>query len=145
MKSLFFKQTLAALISGAVALALVLAVPAAAHRGVEVGKYKLVFGGRIEPVINGERNWIEAFVTDTEANAPVEVADLAAVITHESHETKLVLQPVRGQPGTFAAAVLFTVPGKYAVRVVGSIEGVGVEAQFETTVQDRLAISFPAL
>lgn len=45
--------------------------PAAAHETAAVDGYDILFGGADEPVITGERMWLEVRITDSETEDPV--------------------------------------------------------------------------
>lgn len=136
------------LVVGTVALLLVGAVgPVAAHETQEVEGYEVTFGGADEPLITGERMWLEFEIVDAESGEPAEnlSENLTASVQTSGHEkTPLELSAKHGERGVYEAPVVFTQPGDYVVHLEGTIDGADVHTHFEKEVQDRADLEYPA-
>lgn len=130
-----------------VAAVMVAAVgPATAHETQTVEGYELTFGGADEPVITGERMWLEIEIVDEETGEPVEgQADSLEVSIQQAGGEKVEwnVSEKHGEPGVYEAAVIFTEPGDYVVHVEGTIEDTEVHTHFEKEVHDHNDLEYP--
>lgn len=123
------------------------ATPVAGHDTQTVDGYEITVGGAAEPLITGERMWVELEVVDNETGAPVEgqAETLEMYVqTAGRDRAELEVSEKHGENGTYEAPVIVTEPGDYVVHVEGQIEGTDVHAHFETTVQDRTELEYPS-
>lgn len=124
-----------------------IATPVAAHETRTVEGYTITFGGADEPLITGERMWMEFEIVDDRTGTPVsnQAENLTvSVRTSGSEKTALELGAKHGAPGVYEAPVLFTEPGDYVVHLEGSLEGTEVHTHFETRVRDHADLEYPA-
>lgn len=132
---------------GMIALLLVGAVgPTLAHETKDLNGNEVTFGGAEEPLITGERMWLEFEIVDAETDEPVEnlSENLTASVQLPGHEkTALELDAKHGEPGVYEAPVIFTEPGDYMVHLEGTIDGTEVHTHFEKEVQDRTDLEYP--
>lgn len=122
------------------------ASPAVAHETQEVEGYDVTFGGADEPVITGERMWMEFEIVDNETGEPVENQSetvTVSVQTAGSDKTALNVSEKHGEPGVYEAPVIFTEPGEYVVHLEGSLEDTEVHTHFEKEVHDHTEIEYP--
>lgn len=142
------KQTLwLAILFGLIALILNYR-PASAHESITVGDYEIVVGWATEPPFVGQMNAIVIHVSETSTGTgqPVEdVSSLTLAISYGGQEKTLTLEAVdEHSPGQFAASVLPTVPGEYAVHFGGSLGDTVVEAETHVQeVQPAETLAFP--
>lgn len=118
----------------------------AAHETQEVEGYDVTFGGADEPVITGERMWLEFEIVDNETGEPVEAQaeTLKISVQKQGYERKeLEVSEKHGEPGVYEAAVIFTEPGEYFVHLEGSIDGTDVHTHFEKNVHDHTELEYP--
>ncbi|WP_226479115.1 FixH family protein [Natrinema amylolyticum] len=136
------------LVVGLVALLLVGAVgPAAAHESQTVAGNDVTFGGADEPLITGERMWLEFEIVDAESGEPVEnlSENLTVSVQTGDHEKRaLEVSEKHGEPVVYEAPVVFTDAGDYVVHLEGTIDGEDVHTHFEKTVHDRSDLEYPA-
>ncbi|UHQ98166.1 FixH family protein (plasmid) [Natrinema zhouii] len=121
--------------------------PAAAHETQNVKGYEITFGGAEEPLITGERMWLEFEIVDNETGEPVTNQSenlTASVQTQGSDKTALELSEKHGEPGVYEAPVIFTEAGNYTVHLEGEINGTPVHTHFQKEVQDRDTLKYPA-
>nr|WP_242509233.1 FixH family protein [Natrinema altunense] len=141
------RQTRYLLVIGVTALVLISAVgPAVAHDTQAVAGNEVTFGGADEPLVTGERMWLEFEIVDAESGGPVENVseNLTVSIQMEGHEkTALESSDKYGEPGVYEAPVVFTEAGDYVVHLEGTIDGKAVHTHFEKTVDDRAALEYP--
>ncbi|MGQ0602029.1 MAG: hypothetical protein ACT4QE_10085 [Anaerolineales bacterium] len=115
------------------------ALPALAHSEVPLGEYTLEYGWVTEPPISGQPNAIvfnlakgehshEASEHEGEA---VDVSGLTVELVYGGEVTPLTLAPVNDEPGHFTAAFTPNRPGKYTLRVDGTLDGLAVNAEVE--------------
>lgn len=124
-----------------------IATPVMAHETQNVEGYDITFGGADEPLITGERMWVEFEIVNNETGEPVtdQAENLTvSVQTAESEKTALELSEKHGEPGVYEAPVLFTEPGDYVVHLEGSVGGTEVHTHFEKEVQDHTALEYPS-
>jgi hypothetical protein len=141
------KRTKRLLVAGAIAVVLVGTVgPAAAHATQNVDGNEITFGGAEEPLITGERMWLEFEIVDAESGEPVENLSenlTVSVQTGEHEKTPLEVSEKHGEPGVYEAPVVFTESGEYVVHLEGTIDGSEVHTHFEKVVHDRSALEYP--
>lgn len=140
------RNPLLALVVVAMVLGTLGTAPAAAHESTTVEGYELTFGGADEPVITGERMWLEIEIVDNETGEPVEgQADSLNVSLQQSGGEKVAwdVSEKHGDAGVYEAAVIFTEPGDYIVHVEGTIEETEVHTHFEKEVHDSADLEFP--
>lgn len=120
---------------------------AGAHETTTVGGYELTFGGSDEPVITGERMWMQVEVLDAETGEPVEGLDdsvqMAVQRPFGNDTFELEVSGVFGRPGWYEGAVVFTEPGTYTVFVTAEIDGETVETSFQTQVHSAPNLEYP--
>ena len=122
------------------------AAPVAAHETQTFDGYDVTFGGADEPLITGERMWLELEVVDNETGDPVEgqADNLELYVQTSGHERSEVnLSEKDGEDGVYEAPVVFTEPGDYVVHAEGQIEETEVHTHFETEVTDRADLEYP--
>lgn len=121
--------------------------PAAAHETVTIDGYELTFGGSDEPVMTGERMWLQVEVVDASTGEPVEgqgeSLEMAVQRPFGNDTFELAVGGVHGQPGLYEGAVVFTEPGTYTVYVNGSIDGTEIDTSFQKQVHDATALEYP--
>lgn len=128
-------------LSGAVGLA-------AAHETETVNGYEMTFGGSDEPVITGERMWLQVGIVDAETDAPAEgQAESISIAVqrpfgNDTHE--LDVSEVHGSPGVYQGAVVFTEPGTYTVYINGTVNGTSIDTTFSKQVHDASELEYPA-
>lgn len=138
----------------------VVAGPAAAHTGHEVGEYVLEIGWLREPAFVGQPNAVQVTISDHHDGTPI--LDLASdalavvVTTAGTNSQSLALEPAfdaeekTGSLGEYDAALVPTAPGDYSFHITGSIHGTAVDltvASGEDTFDPVVASSdleFPA-
>jgi hypothetical protein len=141
-------------ILAALALAVLVAAPAAAHEGRKAGGYNLVVGFGDEPAYAGEKNSVQVTVTDG-AGQPVRNANgLEVMVLAGGKQTELKLEPhfgpTWGTPGDYRAFFIPTAAGQYTFLVSGTIAGKKIKplriASGPNTfsdVEDPAKVSFP--
>lgn len=121
---------------------------ASAHDSQTVNGYELTFGGADEPVITGERMWLEVQIVEAETAEPVvDIEDDLTMAVQEpfGDQTKeLDVSSRFGEPGWYEAAVIFTRPGTYTVYLHGSVDGTAIDASFQTQVHNASTLEYPA-
>lgn len=136
------------LVVGTIAVLLVGAVgPALAHETQDLDGNEVTFGGADEPLITGERMWLEFEIVDAESGEPVENLSenlTVSVQTGDHEKTALELSEKHGEPGVYEAPVVFTESGEYVVHLEGTIDGSEVHTHFEKEVQDRNELEYPS-
>lgn len=130
----------ALMLTGAVGLA-------AAHETETVNGYEMTFGGSDEPVVTGERMWLQVELLDAETEAPVEgQADSITMAVQRpfGNDTfELDVSEVHGSPGVYQGAVVFTEPGTYTVYINGTVNGTSIDTTFEKQVHDASQLEYP--
>lgn len=118
-----------------------------AHDTETVAGYEVTFGGAEEPVVTDERTWLEVQFVDAETEEPVE--DLADSLTIAVRRPfgddvrELEVESRFGEPGWYEAQVVFTEPGTYTVFVNGTVDGAGVNLEFQKQVHDASDLEYP--
>lgn len=121
---------------------------ASAHDTETVDGYDVTFGGADEPVITGERMWMEVNIVNNETEEPVEGLEDSLTMAvqrpfgNDTHE--LDLSGRFGEPGWYEAPVLFTEPGTYTVYINGTIDGAEVDLTFQKQVHNASNLEYPA-
>lgn len=117
-----------------------------AHETREVEGYDVTFGGEDEPIVTGERMWLQLEIVDNETGEPVEgQADTLKISLQKLGNEKVPFEvsESHGEPGVYEVAVIFTEPGEYVIHMEGSIDGTEVHTHFETEVHDHTELEFP--
>lgn len=141
-----YKSLAALVVVALVVLATVAVAPAAAHESQEIDGYELTFGGADEPVITGERMWLQLRITDENGEPVADQADSLQWRVEKPGEADAVPLEVsekHGAPGVYEAAVVFTEPGEYTVHIEGKVEDTGVHTHFEKEVVDHTTLEYP--
>lgn len=112
-------------------------VPAAAHEGREVGEYAITFGWRSEPAYAGLLNGPEVLIRHHDSHdepLPADTAvDLQVEVSFGDQSIRLALEPLRNEPGHYAADLIPALPGDYSFRVFGTIADHEVDEIFTST------------
>lgn len=120
---------------------------ATAHETTTVNGYELTFGGSDEPVITGERMWLQVEILDADTGAPVEGIDDSVEIAVQrpfGNDTReLETFSVFGSPGWYEGAVVFTEPGTYTVFITAEVEGATIETSFQKQVHNASSLQYP--
>lgn len=120
---------------------------ATAHETTTVNGYELTFGGSDEPVITGERMWMQVEILDAETGEPVEeVADsvkLAVRRPFGNDTYDLEVSGVHGRPGWYEGAVIFTEPGTYTIFITAELDGETIETTFQKQVHNASNLQYP--
>lgn len=118
-----------------------------AHETKTVDGYEVTFGGGDEPVITGERMWLQIEIVDAESGEPVEgqgdSLQMAVQRPFGNDTFDLDVDGVYGRPGWYEGAVVFTEPGTYTIYVSGTIDGTDVETNFSKQVHDASNLEYP--
>lgn len=124
---------------------------ASAHETDSDAGYEFVFGGDDEPMVTGERMWLEFEVTDEETDEVVaDVEDDFTITVHqedgdETYESEVDAR--YGEEGWYEAPIVFTEPGQYVFVIEGEIDGEEVRVDFtgdHFQVEDHTELHFPA-
>lgn len=120
---------------------------ASAHDTVTVNGYELTFGGSDEPVITGERMWLEVRIIDAESEEPVtdleDDLEMAVQRPFGNDTFELDISSRFGEPGYYEAAVIFTEPGTYTVYLNGTIDGTPIDTTFQKQVHNASDLEYP--
>lgn len=120
--------------------------PVVAHETQELDGYDVTFGGADEPLITGERMWLEFEIVDNETGEPVDGQAETLTVSIDasgSEKTPLEVSEKHGEPGVYEAPVIFTEPGEYVVHLEGALEGTEVHTHFEKEVGDHTELEYP--
>ena len=142
---MYYRKLLLALVTIMVLLTSIVG-PATAHESQTVEGYEITFGGEDEPVITGERMWLQFDIVDNETGESTtgQAENLTvSVQTAGSDKTALEVSEKHGEPGVYEAPVIFTEPGDYVIHLEGSLEGTAVHTHFEKEVQDHTELEYP--
>lgn len=119
----------------------------AAHETKTVNGYDLTFGGSDEPVITGERMWLQVEIIDNETGEPVtdqeDALEMAVQRPFGNDTFNLTVDSVFNRPGWYEGAVVFTEPGTYTVYINGSINGTEINTTFSKKVHDAGELEYP--
>lgn len=118
-----------------------------AHDTKTVNGYELTFGGSDEPVITGERMWLEVRIVDVEADEPVadleDDLEMAVQRPFGDDTNELEVSGRFGAPGWYEAAIIFTKPGTYTVFLNGTVDGTPIDTTFQTQVHNASNLHYP--
>ncbi|HXV65651.1 MAG TPA: hypothetical protein VD731_00285 [Nitrosopumilaceae archaeon] len=130
-------------------------VGANAHTVDSVGEYRLEIGWMSEPVVSGQTNGIELYVSSFDPNIPVEEQNFKDGITGLEKflkielvfEEKKIILPLNSDhniPGKYYAFVVPTVSGYYQANLLGTIKDTNVSISMHPPkVDERGYIEFP--
>ena len=130
-------------------------VSAYGHTIDSVGEYRLEIGWMNEPVVSGETNGIELYVSPLDSSLPADEQEFKDGITglEKTLKMQLVLKedkitlPISSDhniPGKYYAFVNPTVPGFYQANVLGEIKDTTISLSMHPPkVQERGHIEFP--
>lgn len=119
--------------------------PALAHEEMVQGDVKIVGGWVNEPPLLGQFNGIELTITRVSDGQPITnaIAQLDISIKKGTPTKSLEFQP-QEEPGVYAADILPTQTGQYAVVMKGTIAGQAIDGQLEIEdVEDTARFAFP--
>jgi hypothetical protein len=135
-----------------VTLMAVLALPAAAHEGREVGEVILVFGWRVEPAMTGFPNGPELTVmTHNEEGVEGLEEALQLEVLFGDQAITVPLRPAFEEPGHYIADLIPTLPGDYTFHLTGMIGDMEIDETFSSaegefsTVEPASDIMFPQM
>lgn len=126
-----------------------------AHTVDSVGEYRLEIGWMNEPVVSGQTNGIELYVSPFDPNMPVEEQKFKDGITGLEKslkielvfEEKKIILPLNSDhniPGKYYAFVVPTVSGYYQANLLGTIKDTTVSISMHPPkVDERGYIEFP--
>lgn len=118
-----------------------------AHDTETVDGYEVTFGGADEPVITGERMWLEVNIVETESEEPVEGLEDSLTIAvqrpfgNDTHE--LDVSSRFGEPGWYEAPIVFTEPGTYTVFINGTVDWTEINLEFQKQVHNASNLEYP--
>ena len=127
-----------------------------AHTVDAVGEYRLEIGWMNEPVVTGETNGIELFVSPMIADVPLEEQvfkngvigledTLKMQLVFKEQKIMLPFSADHNIPGKYYAFVDPTEPGFYQANIVGKIKDTNISLSMHPPkVDDRSYIEFPA-
>jgi hypothetical protein len=130
-------------------------ITAYAHTVDSVGEYRLEIGWMNEPVVSGETNGIELYVSPLDLSISLEEQEfkngiaglektLKIQLVFKEDKITLSLKPDHNKPGKYYAFVDPTVPGFYQANILGSIKETTVSLSMHPPqVDDREYIEFP--
>ena len=141
-------------------LTLLLVVPgllgtAHAHTVDSVGEYRIEIGWLNEPVVSGETNGIELFISPLEPGVELEEQvfqngieglrkDIKIQLILKDNSITLPLVANHNVPGQYYASVTPTVPGFYQANILGNIRDTPISLSMHPPkVNDRTNIEFP--
>lgn len=125
------------------------------HTVDSVGDYRLEIGWMTEPVVSGETNGIELFVSQMEPGLPLEEQKFKDGVTGLEDTLKMqlvfkdqkIILPFEADhniPGKYYAFVDPTAPGFYQANILGNIDETNVSLSMHPPkVDDRSYIEFP--
>ena len=126
-----------------------------AHTVDSVGDYRLEIGWMNEPVVSGETNGIELFVSPMEPGLPLEEQEfkdgvsgldktLKMELVYKGEKIILPLKDDHNIPGKYYAFVDPTVAGFYQANILGDIKGTTISLSMHPPkVDERAYIEFP--
>ena len=134
-----------------------LAAPALAHETAQAGDLALEVGWGTEPAYVGQLNSVQLIVTHAADGDPINDpgAQLTAAVSYGDKSQEFPLAPTydaeagTGTPGEYAALVIPTAPGDYTFHITGTVEGVKVDLEVESSpktfspVEEASAVQFP--
>jgi len=110
-------------IAAVVVATVALAGTVLAHERIEAGDYVFVIGRLEEPPLVGIKNAALVEIARKSDGSPVEGAEgaLDAQIAYGGRTRDVVLRPVEGNPGSYAADFIPTRRGAYTISLAGQI------------------------
>ena len=126
-----------------------------AHTVDSVGEYRLEIGWMNEPVVSGETNGIELFISPLESGLELEDQEfkdgiqglektLKMELVFKGEKIKLPIDADHNIPGKYYAFVDPTVSGFYQANILGKIEDTTVSLSMHPPkVEERKYIEFP--
>ena len=126
-----------------------------AHTVDSVGDYRVEIGWMNEPVVSGETNAIEFYVSPLDPNLVLEeqifkngVSDLKKTVKiqliYKDESITLPLSPDHNIPGKYYAFINPTVSGFYQANILGTIEETPISLSMHPPkVDERAYIEFP--
>lgn len=129
--------------------------PSYAHTVDSIEKYRLEIGWMNEPVVTGEINGIELYVSPFDSNIPLEEQEfkngisglektLKIQLVLKEEKITLPLDSDHNIPGKYYAFVDPTVSGFYQANILGDIKGTTVSISMHPPkVEERQYIEFP--
>ena len=132
-----------------------LAATANAHTVDSVGEYRVEIGWMNEPVVSGETNAIEFYVSPLESGLDLEdqvfkngITDLKKTVKiqliYKDESITLPLSPDHNIPGKYHAFVNPTISGFYQANILGTIEDTPISLSMHPPkVDERAYIEFP--
>jgi len=132
-----------------------LAATATAHTVDSVGEYRVEIGWMNEPVVSGETNAIEFYVSPLQSNLDLEDQVFKNGITglkktvkiqliYKDESITLPLSPDHNIPGKYHAFVNPTISGFYQANILGTIEDTPISLSMHPPkVDERAYIEFP--
>ncbi len=130
-------------------------IPVFAHTIDSVGEYRLEIGWMNEPVVSGETNGIELYVSPFDSSIPLEEQEfkngiaglektLKMQLVLEEDKITLPLKADHNIPGKYYAFVDPTVSGFYQANIIGTIKDTTVSLSMHPPkVEERGYIEFP--
>lgn len=145
---------------GAISIMLVLAAAglagtAHAHTVDSVGEYRVEIGWMNEPVVSGETNAIELYVSPLEPGMDLEEQvfrdgvgglrkEIKLQLVYKGESITLPFSPDHDVPGKYYAFVDPTVSGFYQANILGDIRGTPISLSMHPPkVEERSHIEFP--
>lgn len=121
---------------------------ATAHETVTVNGYELTFGGSDEPVITGERMWLQVEILVADTGEPVDGIEASVAMAVQrpfgTDRFELEVSGVHGRPGLYEGAVVFTEPGTYTIFITLDDDGETIETSFQKQVHNASTLQYPA-
>jgi hypothetical protein len=126
-----------------------------AHTIDSVGKYRVEIGWMNEPVVSGETNAIEFYVSPLEPNLDLKdqvfkngIPELKKTVkiqlVYKNESIMLPLSPDHNIPGKYYAFINPTVSGFYQANILGTIEDTPISLSMHPPkVEERSYIEFP--
>jgi len=116
-------------------LALMVSGTVSAHGKTTVGNYDLEIGFHNEPVIVGQPNALDLFVTDSTTGKMVNGLEstLSAEIIFGASKKSLTISPVDGADGAYTAFVIPTATGDYTWHIFGKINDTPVDVSMTSS------------
>lgn len=123
---------------------------AIAHQSKMVGddRYRVSVGFIVEPIHTGERNGLDLIIRRAGEREPLpglEDGLRAEIISPDGDATReLPVRPQYGSPGRYTFDIMLTQPGRYRVRVWGTIHDIEFDEVFDLSEATPLSdLAFP--
>ena len=119
--------------------------PALAHEEMIIGNVRIVTGWVNEPPLVNQLNGIEVTITNVSNDQPINnaLAQLDISVNKGTENKSLDFQPTE-EAGVYAATLLPTQTGQYALVIRGTIAGQAIEGHIEIEdVDDTARFTFP--